>query len=202
MAELTGSEKVMEVYKQIGEQERHFNELEKSYRLLSSQWLLASLGAIGFLLQSDKFEEMASYKNVLIGAIGLVSNFGIFLLWMIDIRVYHKLLNCVFLQGVKLEQENTWLPRIRTDMILSQQSGDVVNSTALFYIGSCSLLLVISIISFGSYFIDNTAAVLITCLSGIGLICLQVVYMMKTSRNPRAKNLYNKLIANYKDDVI
>lgn len=202
MAELTGSEKVMEVYKQIGEQERHFNELEKSYRLLSSQWLLASLGAIGFLLQSDKFVDMASYKNVLIGAIGLVSNFGIFLLWMIDIRVYHKLLNCVFLQGVKLEQENTWLPRIRTDMILSQQSGDVVNSTALFYIGSCSLLLVISIISFGSYFMNNTATVLITGIAGLGLLCVQVMYMMKTSRNPRAKNLYNKLIADYKDDVI
>lgn len=202
MADSSGTPHIMDIYKQIGDQERHFNELEKSYRLLSSQWLLASLGAIGFLLQTDKFADMAVYKGMLIGGIGLASNFGIFLLWLIDIRVYHKLLNCVFLQGVKLEQENTWLPRIRTDMILSQQSGDVVNSTALFYIGSCSLLSVIATIAFCTYFAQNTALILFASLAGLALVTLQGIYMMRKSRNPRARILYNKLIADYKDDVI
>lgn len=202
MKEQDEHEKIIEIYKQIGEQERHFNELERNYRVLTSQWLLASLGAIGFLLQSDKFILSDNYKILLIGAIGLAGNFGIFLLWLIDIRVYHKLLNCAFLHGVKLEQKNSWLPKIRTDMLLSQYTGDVVKNTGLFYMGSCSLLTVISITSFTYYFKESIWGFTLVLITGIVLLVSQIFYMIKKGSNPRAMKLYDMMIKEYKDDII
>jgi hypothetical protein len=198
MGEETKCDKVMEIYNHIGEQERHFNELEKSYRLLASQWLLASLGVIGYLLQSDKI--MLFDKNLLIGLIGLVSNFGIFLLWIIDIKVYHKLLNCAFLQGIKLEQENDWLPKIRTDMLLTQEKGDVINQTGLYYLCTCILLQLISIISIG-YFLDSIIALVPVLIIGAGIIAIQARYMHKKAVNPRAEKIYRLLEDKYIDEV-
>ena len=190
---------VLELYNHIQKEELHFNELEKGYRLLASQWLLASLAGIGFLLKDEKIILADNFKTVLIGAIGLFSNLGIFLLWIIDVKVYHKLLNCAFLQGVKLEQENDWLPKIRTDMLLSQETGDVVRSTGLFYIGSCSLLMIVAVIAFSVAYHEYIWLILI---SGIALLFTQVIYMIKNGKNKRAAGLYRKLKANYVDDVI
>jgi len=36
--------------KEIGEGERHFNDLQVRYRLLASTWLLASFAGIGFIM--------------------------------------------------------------------------------------------------------------------------------------------------------
>ena len=47
-------DQVIQLVNHIGDQEKHFNGLETQYRLLASTWLLASLGAIGFLLKDDK----------------------------------------------------------------------------------------------------------------------------------------------------
>ena len=41
---------LMGLYKSIGETEAHFNRIQAQYRLLSSTWLLASVGACGFVL--------------------------------------------------------------------------------------------------------------------------------------------------------
>ena len=38
-------EQLMEIYNHIGQEERHFNNLEMEYRKLASQWLLVSIGA-------------------------------------------------------------------------------------------------------------------------------------------------------------
>lgn len=201
IAEEIQYDRILEIYNHIGEQERHFNELERSYRVLASQWLLASLGAIGYLLQSDKI--VLFDKNMLIGLIGIAGNTGVFLLWLIDIRVYHKLLNCAFLQGIRLEQENNWLPKVRTDMLLSQETGDVVKHTGMYYICSCILLQIISIIGIAGYFYFNKSYTLMisAIIIGILLINSQVNYMRKEAINPRAKKLYKLLKNTYNDEI-
>ena len=42
-----------DVLKELGESERHFNNLETEYRKLASIWLLAGFAGIGFVLKSD-----------------------------------------------------------------------------------------------------------------------------------------------------
>jgi hypothetical protein len=190
---------VMELVNHIGDQEKHFNSLETQYRLLASTWLLASLGAMGFLLQ--KKNDLFIDKYLLIGFIGFISSIGIFLLWILDIKVYHKLLNCVFLQGVNLEQKYDWLPKIRTDMLLTIETGDVTKSTGLYYMGSCIILLLISIVAF----LNCTCSIIvggITIVSGICLISFLILYMERSAISKRAIKLSKKLKEGYVDDII
>ena len=90
---------VIDLISQISDQEKHFNGLETQYRLLASTWLLASLGATGYIMKDDNSISLNPDKLLLIGAIGFLGSIGILLLWVLDIKVYHKLLNSVFMQG-------------------------------------------------------------------------------------------------------
>lgn len=197
--ELKESE-IIQLVNHIGDQEKHFNGLETQYRLLASTWLLASLGAIGFLLKDDKSSWLNSNKLYLIGAIGLVGSLGIMLLWILDIRVYHKLLHSVFIRGVLLELQYPWLPKIRTDMLLSQETGDVTSNTKLYYICSAVFLQAISLIAFvsGSSGITNKIAIL---LAGLLVMLAVVFFMRRSSMSLRSKKLYKKLKEQYKDDI-
>lgn len=191
---------IIELLNHIGDQEKHFNSLETQYRLLASTWLLASLGAIGFILKDDKSLSLDSYKLLLIGSIALVGSIGITLLWILDMKVYHKLLNSVFIRGVILEIKFSWLPKIRTDMLLSQETGDVTKSTGLYYIFSTLLLQIISMICFVSYYGFNKNGIVIL-FAGIVVILLVLSYMWKSNTNERAKKLYDRLKKDYKDDL-
>jgi len=183
-------ETILQLLNHIGDQEKHFNGLETQYRLLASTWLLACFGGIGFLLQSDN--EFVVDSWMLTGFIGLIGSVGIYLLWMMDIKVYHKLLHCVFIEGIKLEQVHDWLPRIRTEMLISQGTGDVTTNTGLYYICSISILLIVSTLAF---FMSFTAVEIRTMICFIGLVVLGIVYrhMSKGGINPTAVALRNKL---------
>ncbi|OGU30650.1 MAG: hypothetical protein A2057_00585 [Ignavibacteria bacterium GWA2_35_9] len=63
MNDETKNDMTLEIYNHIQKEEQHFNELEKGYRLLASQWLFASLAAIGFLLQSEKIILTDNYRS-------------------------------------------------------------------------------------------------------------------------------------------
>lgn len=188
----SGKEIVLQLLNHIGDQEKHFNGLETQYRLLASTWLLACFGGIGFLLQSEK--KIVIEPWILTGFIGLIGSIGIYLLWIMDIKVYHKLLHCVFIEGIKLEQKHDWLPKMRTEMLISQETGEVTASTGLYYICSISILLVVSIMAFSMYFTATAVRALI-CL--IGLVVLGIVYrhMSQSSINQAAIALREELIS-------
>jgi hypothetical protein len=46
-------ENVWHFVTEIGLNERHFNQLQSSYRTLASQWLLAAFAGIGFVISSN-----------------------------------------------------------------------------------------------------------------------------------------------------
>jgi hypothetical protein len=190
---------VLSLLNHIGDQEKHFNGLETRYRLLASSWLLASLGACGYILQKEKGMEFD--KDLLIGLIGAMGSTGIFLLWLLDAKVYHKLLHCVFLQGINLEQQYSWLPKIRTDMLLSQETGDVTRITGLYY--TCSMLLLLIIADAGLInYVDENYIKYIIGSAGLILIGLLIYYTRRSSLSVRAKKLFDKLNETYVDEII
>jgi len=192
---------ILQLVNHIGDQEKHFNGLETQYRLLASSWLLASLGAMGYLMQNDKSTWLLINVCLLISAIGFVASIGIILWWILDMKVYHKLLHCVFIQGILLEQKHDWLPKIRTDMLLSQETGDVTKHTGLYYMGSVILLQLISLLSLINNYGWNISGY-ISILFGIIFIFLVVHYMRKSNSSARAKMLFEKLKKDYKDEII
>lgn len=71
-------EQLIQVYVLIGEEERHFNKLELEYRKLASQWLLVSLGAIGFVITKENTVPVNIWLLVI--AICIASSIGILIL--------------------------------------------------------------------------------------------------------------------------
>ena len=135
-------DEVYQMVKEIGVQERHFNDLNSRYKTMASTWLIAVFGGCGFVL--TKGIEPAS---LYIAGIGVSGSLGVYLLWLIDLRVYQQLLSACFIEGVKLELNNPWLPRVRINMMKSQPSGHVVPHLVWFYILGFLIPLIIAIVS-------------------------------------------------------
>ena len=132
-----------EILKELGESERHFNSLEAQYRTLASIWLLAGFAGIGFLLKQDP--GIAVPRELAIGGVGLAVSIGIFLLWIVDLLVYHRLLDACFSEAKNIERAHPELPQVRSSMGRSQRGGRVVTTRLRwFYIALTAAPLVFS----------------------------------------------------------
>ena len=65
-----------DVLKELGNSERHFNNLEAEYRKLASIWLLAGFAGMGFILKENP--QMAVPREIALVAIGLAASIGIY----------------------------------------------------------------------------------------------------------------------------
>jgi hypothetical protein len=89
---MASEESLVKLYLAIGETERHFNTIQSNYRLLASTWTLACLGGIGFVLTSEKITIPLERPLICLG-IALSGSVSILILWLVDIRVYQRLLS-------------------------------------------------------------------------------------------------------------
>lgn len=105
---------------EIGKAERDFNSLQAGYRKLASTWLLAVFAGLGYLLNPVELSvgkiQLGLEEPLLVIALGVAGYFGILVLWLLDIFVYHRLLVSYFRQGHELEGKHSWLPQVRHDM--------------------------------------------------------------------------------------
>ncbi len=106
-------ENVWKIVQECGEEERHFNTLQSVYRGVASSWLLATFGAVGFLLFGKDGDIAHPWMAAAICILGAL---GISLLWMLDLHIYQRLLVAAFEQGRVLEDKFAWLPQIRNTM--------------------------------------------------------------------------------------
>lgn len=147
----TDERKMYDKYKRIQVYEHHFNNLETEIRKLASGWLLAALGAIAYLIKgiylgdNDASKVMINAK-LLISIVSLMGTFGLLILWILDQMVYHRLLNAVFLLGMRMEFKHRALPPIRTLMMLFSQKRGMARYMRLYYLLPMLILSLISII--------------------------------------------------------
>ncbi|HEX2204023.1 MAG TPA: hypothetical protein VHG91_12020, partial [Longimicrobium sp.] len=153
MSEL--DEGVLKVFAELGENERHFNGLQHQYRTMASGWILAVFAGVQYVLSS--WEELPVSGGAAMALIGLAGAVGITLLWNLDLRVYHQLLEAYFVEGLRLERAHPWLPRIRSRMLATQEPAPggraakgvlgrvvwfyVAGNTAALGVGAAGLLL-------------------------------------------------------------
>lgn len=137
-------ENIWKLVQEIGEHERHFNEVQHQYRALASGWVLAMFAGVQFVL--TKWGLLPVSSEVLLASLGLGGAVGITQLWNLDIRVYHQLLEAHFVEGLRLEEENPWLPQVRSGMLRSQDPGDrgVLGRVVWFYLVANSVALLIA----------------------------------------------------------
>ncbi len=120
---------------EIGKAERDFNSLQAGYRKLASTWLLAVFAGLGYLLNPVEVSsgkiQLGLEEPLLVIALGVAGYFGILVLWLLDIVVYHRLLVSYFRQGHRLEEEHGWLPQVRHDM----DGVPAIMFATVFYVG-------------------------------------------------------------------
>lgn len=184
-------DRVMRMVENISEQERHFNSLETDYRKLCSTWLLASLGACGYVLAE---ETIPFDKWYFVFGICVAGAIGTGILWMLDLNVYHRLLHSFFKEGVQLEIDYRWLRPIRINMLKSQYTGDIVSKVQYFYFISMTLLLVLGTISIWNFkILHQQDLVKYVCTAGILGVLFTIRFFLKSGKSKDIK----KLLADY-----
>lgn len=140
-------DRIMTLLGQITTSEQHFNSLESEYRKLASTWLLAALGACGYILTQQTKGTLFD-PWLLVSVVCLLASTGIFVLYILDLRVYHQLLDAFFVAGLKLEVENRdWVPPVRVNMMRLQDMKGTTKRVLYFYFTSIFCLVVIGTVS-------------------------------------------------------
>ena len=107
------AKEIKEVLVSLLEQERHFNEIVSKYRLLVQSSLVIGFGALGFVLVKEQIAD----KNIALFLLFLMMA-GVFIAWIIDIRVYQQLLSANARLGEILEEKLAELTHNNTPYLI------------------------------------------------------------------------------------
>lgn len=95
----------IEIYKELGTYERHFNQMQNVVRGLASTWLLAAIAGLGYIMDKDS-NALGMDVRTIGSLIALAGGSGIGLLWVLDIVVYHRLLVAVTKASKQIEADH------------------------------------------------------------------------------------------------
>ena len=122
-----------EEYWKFVESERHFNSIQAGIRNRASTWILAAFAAIAVLIKTSESSTWLVPSAVLVGLVSSMATIGLLLLWINDQLVYQRLLNSVFLVGLKWEHDNPQMPPIRTMMMYSAEGKGMSRWMTYYY---------------------------------------------------------------------
>lgn len=138
-------QRAFEMLKLITGAEHHFNNLTFNIRALASTWLLATFAGIGWILKD--WEDTGSVQIVdkpdLIIALCIGSSIGIFVLWIMDLKVYQELLN-VWFDAREMYEDDIKYPAIRKNMKDLFETGRAVYLIKFYYLVTCTAPLLIA----------------------------------------------------------
>lgn len=134
-------ERIWKIYCELGVIERHFNNVQSNYRALASTWLLAALAGIGFVISKELTLRIPS--ELIIVAIGIAAGIGVYLLWVLDLLVYQRLLDAAYIEARNLETNHEWLPQVRNNIRVFL-SGKGLALIVWFYIAASELMVMIA----------------------------------------------------------
>jgi hypothetical protein len=135
-------DRVWALTQEIGVQERHFNQLQSGYRNMASAWLLATFAGIGFVVSTPL--HVTAAPELLVAGLASAGSIGISLLWIVDLLVYHRLLDSCFIEGLILEEQYAWLPPFRNNMMRTQQGHGVLFRIVGFYAAPIGFLILVA----------------------------------------------------------
>src|SRR5262245_24966809 len=107
----------LEAYFKLSDIEKRFNESESGVRTLASGCLLASLAGLGSLLDPSKTGPWPVPLGLLLSIVCTLAVAGIATLWVLEQLVFHRLLDAVFVVGLRMERADPTLPPIHTMML-------------------------------------------------------------------------------------
>jgi hypothetical protein len=156
---------IWQIYDGLGKQCQHFNSLETHYRALASTWLLAAFAGIGFVAKEVHGEVVWLFVLGISAAAAL----GILMLWLVDLMVYHRLLDATFAEQLAMEARYPWLPQASHRMLDTQSNRSVVPRVVWFYI--CVYAVLVAIVAIALWYISLSylAAAALFVIAGVGV---------------------------------
>jgi hypothetical protein len=196
-------EDLYEKYQRIQVYEHHFNNLQTEIRKLASVWLLVALGAIAYLIRGEYVGENDVTKlmidpKLLISMVSLMGIVGLSILWVLDQMVYHRLLNATFLLGLRMEYRYTFLPPIRTLMVLLSRKRGMARFLRLFYLGPMLVLAIASSFWVGWYLSQSRpggSPILVPLIIGIAALLIPAWVILKSAGMEK----YHKIAEGFND---
>lgn len=164
------SQAIENAYASIATYEHHFNNMETEVRKFASAWLLASLAALAYIVRQQLSNSLVDAKLLII-IVCLMANTGLVILWILDQLVYHRLLNAVFLLGLRLEFKHSQLPPIRTLMMLFSQRRGMTRYLRFFYLIPMNGLAILAAIATIWRIVDGSTK----GFSVVGILALMLV---------------------------
>lgn len=179
---MTDDEFKLEVLKLITSAEHHFNNLTFNVRALASTWLLATIAGTGWILKdlpsnADNPGSLVDAgllvdKSDLLLVLCVGGSIGIFVLWILDIRVYQQMTNVWFDCRKKYESSNVF-PTIRNDMKDLFKTGRATELIIIYYLALTAAPLVMAMLI--AHWADNSTAMF--CIGGFLLLIVSAIYL-------------------------
>jgi hypothetical protein len=143
-----GRSSIYQSYTSLREFEENHGNIQAGIRGLASVWLLASLGAIAYLLRlNDGNASFVIAVDFGISVVCLLGVVGLSVLWSLDQLVYQNFLNAIFILALKMEHDYVFLPPIRTLESLNLRHGKGIGPRIrIFYFAPIYVLTAISIL--------------------------------------------------------
>ncbi len=113
-----GREEALAFYRSVQSYEQHFNQLEFEVRKIAATWLLASFGALAFVLRGEIDDTKSLIDAMPLAVlICMLAQIGLFLMWILDQVVYHGLLDAAFTAALRIEARFPELVPLRSLML-------------------------------------------------------------------------------------
>lgn len=176
-------DRVWTIIAEISAQERQFNGIQNGYRNMASGWLLATFAGMGFALTQTI--HIGIDRELLLAVIALSGSIGIALLWVLDLLVYHRLLDSYFIEGLALERRYSWLPPFRANMMATQKGQGVLSRVVSFYLAPVVLLVGVagSALSLWCYRANRPYAAVLSAAAGVALAAIVGAKMRRQTVN-------------------
>jgi hypothetical protein len=182
-------QKKLEMLKLITSAENHFNNLCFNIRALSSTWLLATFGGIGWILKDlpETGGNLLINKIDLITGLCLCCSLGIFVLWILDLKIYQQLLH-VWFEAREMYEDGEEFPHLRQKMQDLFSTGRASEYIKFYYMTTCSAPLLFNIYIMNATHSESTVLLLVLLV----LVALNVViYFLTPSKGKKEETSVN-----------
>jgi len=92
------------LYSKLNSYEYHYNSIKVRYKLLSLTWLIAAFIGYGYLISGEEVGlPFSSFAGIAI--LSLLASVGIGLLCFLDIGIYHRFIEAIYNEHIRLEKK-------------------------------------------------------------------------------------------------
>ncbi|MBY0612574.1 MAG: hypothetical protein K2P80_10355 [Beijerinckiaceae bacterium] len=147
---------VLSTYNSLRAFESDYDKAQGQLRAIASTWLLAGIGAVGVILNSELSYVPATSTaasqglpaataSILRQLLMFVVSLGMISLWRLDQKVYQNLLHNVFALGYWIEYKYPLVPPTR--MLLYHGNNDITDSLGQFYSRPVGVILTCAVLN-------------------------------------------------------